>query len=284
MKKQILIATSIYTISTLLLLGIYDTLLKAKPNQTLLFIVLLFLSIAFGYIFSTYILSSKFRIDSNLLNLTKEILHELNIPISTIQANSKLLKRTLKENEKGLKRLERIEASTTRLKRLYSELIYSIKKEISPIESEVFNLKLLIEERVNTMQLLNRNPFIINLSNFHIKADKIGFEKMLDNILTNAMKYSSRDRPITIELKENILTIKDLGIGMDEHEIIKIFERYYQLDNKTHGEGIGLALVQAYCNEAKIKIRILSQKGEGTEVRLDISELRVITPINITPI
>ena len=273
MKKQILIATTLYTLSILLLVGIYDTLLKAKPNPTLLFLIILFLALAFGYIFSIYILSSKFRVDTNLLNLTNEIIHELNIPIATIQANSKLLKRTLKNSEKGLIRLGRIEASTTRLKRLYAELIYSIKKEISPIEKELFNLKFLIEERVNTMQLLNRNPFILNLSNTQIRADKIGFEKVLDNILTNAMKYSDKNSPITIELKENLLTIKDQGIGMDEHEIIKIFERYYQLDNTTHGEGIGLALVQTYCNEAKIKIRILSQKGEGTEVRLDLFNL-----------
>jgi signal transduction histidine kinase len=275
MKRQILIATMLYTLSTLLLLGIYDTLLQAKPNQILLFIVLLFLSVAFGYIFSIYILSSKFRVDSNLLNLTKEILHELNIPISTMQANSKLLKRTLKDNEKGLKRLERIEASTIRLKRLYSELIYSIKKEISPIERESFNLKLLIEERVNTMKFLNRNPFIVNLSALNIEADKIGFEKMFDNILTNAMKYSNKDKPIEIELKNNILTIKDQGIGMDEHEIIKIFERYYQLDNTIYGEGIGLALVQSYCNESKIKIKILSKKDKGTEVKLNLFNLIV---------
>ena len=284
MKKQILIATIIYTLSTLLLLGIYDTLLKAKPNQMLLFIILLFLSIAFGYIFSTYILSSKFRVDNNLLNLTKEILHELNIPISTIQANSKLLKRTLNDNQKGLKRLERIEASTTRLKRLYAELIYSIKKEILPIERETFNLKSLIEERIDIMRLLNRNPFKLNLSSIYISADKIGFEKTLENILTNAMKYSDKARPINIELKENILTVKDQGIGMDEHELIKVFERYYQLDNTTNGEGIGLALVQSYCNEAKIKIQILSKKGEGTEVKLDLPKLRVITPVNITPV
>jgi len=284
MKKQILIATIIYTLSTLLLLGIYDTLLKAKPNQTLLFIILLFLSLAFGYIFSMYILNSKFRVDSNLLNLTNEIIHELNIPISTIQANSKLLKRTLKESEKGLIRLKRIEDSTTRLQRLYAELIYNIKKEILPIEKEFFNLKSLIEERIEVMKLLKRNPFILELSSCTINADKIGFEKMFENIVTNAMKYSDKKSTITIKLKEHILTIKDQGVGIDEHELIKIFERYYQLDNSTYGEGIGLALVQSYCNEAKIKIQIISQKGEGTEVKLDLSKLRVITPVNITPV
>jgi len=234
---------------------------------------MLFLSLAFGYIFSTYILSSKFKIDQNLLNLTSEILHELNIPISTIKANTKLLQRSLKENKKGLIRLDRIEASTTRLQRLYAELTYSIKKEILPIERETFKLETLVEERISIMELLNRNPFILDLSSHTIHADKIGFEKMLENILTNAMKYSKKESIIKVKLKENILTIKDQGIGMDEQELIKVFERYYQLDSSVHGEGIGLALVQAYCNEAKIKVRILSKKQKGTEVRLDLSKL-----------
>jgi signal transduction histidine kinase len=284
MKKQILISTILYTLSLLIILTIYTIFLNTQTNREVLFFIILSLSFAFGYIFSTYILSSKFKIDKNLLNLTQEIIHEINIPIATIQANSKLLKRTLKNQEKGLVRLERIEASTQRLKRLYAELIYSIKKEISPIEREEFNLKELIEERVEAMKLLNRNPFLLHLVDVNISADKIGFEKMLDNILTNAMKYSNKDKPISIELNQYILTIKDQGIGMDEHQIIKIFERYYQLDNTIDGEGIGLALVQTYCNEAKIKITILSKKGEGTEVKLDLSKLRSTTPVNITPI
>jgi His Kinase A (phosphoacceptor) domain. len=113
------------------------------------------------------------------LHLTKEILHELNIPISTIQANTDLLKRTLKDNEKSLKRLSRIDASTSRLERLYVELVYSIKKEIHSIEKEEFLLEELIVERVEEMKLLNRNPFVLKLESHRVYVDKIGFEKVL---------------------------------------------------------------------------------------------------------
>ena len=56
-------------------------------------------------------------------------------------------------------------------------------------------------------------------------------------------------------------------------ELITIYERYYQLDNTAYGEGIGLALVNAYCDDEKIKIRITSKKGEGTKVGLDLSSI-----------
>lgn len=281
MNQQTFIATLLYVISiAVLLVGFYLFLDKNGFNKTTFLIgmmILLLFSMVFGYILNTYILSQKFRIDENLLHLTKEILHELNIPIATIQANSALLQRTLKENEKALIRLGRIDASTLRLERLYTELVYSIKKEIHTIEKEYFFVDILVKEHVECMEELNRNLFVLKLYPCQIFVDKIGFEKMLDNLLTNAMKYSAKDSVINVTLKENILTIEDRGIGMDETELISIYERYYQLDMASYGEGIGLALVKAYCDDERIKINIQSQKNVGTKVNLDLS--KVITHI-----
>ena len=270
MNKSIVIGTLLYFLSVgILLFGFYtflDNRTFSRENFLIGTLILLCISMVFGYILNTYILTQKFEIDEKLLHLTQEILHELNIPISTIQANSMLLKRTLKESEKSLLRLGRIDSAILRLERLYAELVYGIKKEIHPIEKEIFNLEELILERVEAMRLLKRNPFVLDLTFYSIKVDKIGFEKVLDNILSNAMKYSSKSAPIEIVLKNGVLSITDKGIGMDETELLKIYERYYQLDNKIRGEGIGLALVKAYCDDEKIKIRIESKKGEGTKV------------------
>ncbi len=270
MKKQIWVATVLYALSTLTVLAILYVLLNSNMPAWLIGFIFFIIALGFGYTLSSYILSQKFKVDENLLHLTKEILHELNIPISTIQANTTLLKRTFKENEKSLKRLSRIDASTSRLERLYVELVYSIKKEIHSIEKEEFLLEELIVERVEEMKLLNRNPFLLKLESHRVDVDKIGFEKVLDNLISNAMKYSDKNSKIEITLENNFLKILDHGIGMDETELITIYERYYQLDNTAYGEGIGLALVKAYCDDEKIKIRINSTKNEGTEVILDL--------------
>ena len=277
MNRDILIPTLLYVLSVVVLLSGFYFFLEARAFSENAFLlgslIVLLISILFGYILNSYILSQKLKIDENLLHLTKEIVHELNIPISTIQANSSLLQRTLKDNEKSLKRLSRIDASTHRLERLYAELVYSIKKEIHTIEKEEFLVEDLIVERVEAMKLLNRNPFVLKLEPHSVNVDKIGFEKMLENIISNAMKYSDKDAPIEILLQEHTLTITDQGIGMDETELVSIYERYYQLDNTAYGEGIGLALVKAYCDDEKIKIRITSKKGKGTKVSLDLSSI-----------
>ncbi|RUM70534.1 MAG: sensor histidine kinase [Sulfurovum sp.] len=273
MKKQIWIATLLYLCSTLFLGGVLLFFLHHNLNIFFITIAIFLLALAVGYTLNTYVLSAKFKVDENLLHLTKEILHELNIPLSTIQANTKLLQRTLEENEKGLKRLSRIDDSSKRLKRLYAELVYSIKKEIHTIEKEIFDVQTVVEERVSVFKLLNRNSFILSLSSFKISVDKIGFEKMLDNVLTNAMKYSEKQEPIFITLQDNILSIRDKGIGIDEIELVKIYDRYYQSDNHAYGEGIGLSLVKAYCDDEKIKIRINSNKGEGTTVNFNLNNV-----------
>lgn len=273
MKKQIWIATTLYVLSTITLLAILYVLFNSSMPDLLIVSLFIATVVGLGYTLSSYILSQKFAVDENLLHLTKEILHELNIPISTIKANTSLLKRTLKENEKGLKRLSRIDASAGRLERLYLELVYSIKKEIHSVEKEQFLLEALIVERVEALKLLNRNPFVLKLESHNIYVDKIGFEKVLDNLLSNAMKYSDKDAAIEICLENNVLKILDHGIGMEETELISIYERYYQLDNKAYGEGIGLALVKAYCDDEKIKIVIDSKKGEGTKISLDLNAI-----------
>jgi signal transduction histidine kinase len=273
MNKQILFATLLYTLSVLTIFGLVINTFDSSNSYLPIFLSIALLSSIFGYILNSYILSQKFNMDEKLLHLTKEIIHELNIPLSTIEANISLLKKRLKDDAKSKKRLSRIEEASKRLKRLYSELVYSIKKEIQTIEKESFELSELIINRVNELKLLNRNHFELSLKPHNIKADKIGFEKMLDNILTNAMKYSKKDEPITIKLEDNILTIEDRGIGMDETELISIYERYYQADHNIQGEGIGLALVKSYCDNEKIKIWISSQKGVGTKVSFDISNI-----------
>jgi len=56
---------------------------------------------------------------------------------------------------------------------------------------------------------------------------------------------------------------------------VKIYEKYYQEDSQKEGEGIGLALVKAYCDRENIAIQIKSRKGEGTTVTLDLRQIAI---------
>ena len=277
-KQKLLLATLSYFSTIAILLSFLYWFLKnegfTESNFLIASIGVLLLALGWGYIIASHLLQPKASLDANLFHITTEILHELNIPLSTIKANSTLLKKQLKEDPKSIKRLLRIDSSSSRLERLYKELVYTITKEIHPIQKEIVSLPTLLQERIEALELFGRNHFIVSVTEYPLWIDRIGFEKSIDNLLMNAMKYSSKNSTIRLSLKSDTLSIVDEGVGIDETQLLKIFERYYQGDGTTKGEGIGLAVVKAYCDSEGITIQIRSKKGEGTHVLLGLEQVK----------
>jgi signal transduction histidine kinase len=276
MKKEIWLATLGYVVSVALLLSFLYWLLKNEgfdePTFLIGSIFVLLLSIGWGYIIASHLVIPHRKTQDHLLHLTKDIIHELNIPLSTIRANTSMLTKKM-EDERSRKRLKRIEDASVRLKKLYDELVYTIRKEMHHIERETFDLAQMIDTRIEIFKEQQRNPFVLELAPCQVFTDRIGFERIFDNLVTNAMKYSSKETPITIRLHQMRLEISDRGIGMDEAQMIRIYERYYQGNDAKEGEGIGLALVKAYCDQEDIGIEMVSKQGEGTTVILRLDNI-----------
>lgn len=277
-SKNPFFLTFLYLLTTLILVAtIYlyiDRFGYSPINFILSAVVGLFFATMLGYLLISYIIERQKRLDEVLLHITKETLHELNIPIATIDANSSMIAKANPDDDKTLKRLNRITEASKRLQRLYTQLSYSIKKQLATIEKEHFDLYQLLAQRVETLAELGRNPIDLQTPiDMTLHLDKIGFEKVIDNILQNAMKYSDKQEPIDIYVLEDKLYITDRGIGIDESQMVAIFERYFQANAHNDGKGIGLALVKSYCDRYKIGIDIKSKKGEGTTVILDLGSV-----------
>jgi signal transduction histidine kinase/DNA-binding response OmpR family regulator len=105
-----------------------------------------------------------------------------------------------------------------------------------------------------------------------IDRDKV--EKIINNLLSNAFKFTERGKKVVIkiiyeaELQSISIEIKDEGIGISNEKILRIFDRFYQIDDtsnrKYEGTGIGLALVKELVNVLDGKIRVESQEHFGT--------------------
>jgi signal transduction histidine kinase len=271
MKKVFFIFSLVYFLTVMVLLtAVYQFLKNWQMSELNFFvagILVLTVALVWGYILMLLTAKPKQEMEERLRHLSKEIIHELNIPLATIYANTLLLEKNLTDT-KSLKRLRRVNDASKRLEKLYNQLVYTLNKEIHTVEKEIFNIKTLIEERVEYFEAQRRNPFLVKVADYSIFADKIGFEQMFDNLLSNAMKYSPKDTLISISLEEDILSIKDKGIGMTSAELLRIYERYFQANKAQKGEGIGLALVQEYCHQENIHISIQSQKNLGTTISL----------------
>jgi len=211
---------------------------------------------------------------SELELLSRQTLHELNLPVATILANTQMLLKK-EENEKNIKRLKRINLAASTLQSMYTELDYTIKKQMHKVEKHVCDLKELIEQKLESYtEIFSQIDFKVTLESSSVKIDTIGFLKVLDNLVHNAVKYSQRDSVIRISLKDMRLCIEDEGIGMQEDFFLQAFEHYYQEDEDKTGQGLGLGLVKEYCDRNKIKIYLNSKKDLGTKITLDLSGLK----------
>lgn len=230
-------------------------------------------AVCVSYVIVSYTLSSVFKTNRFLDMLLKDTLHELNIPLSVINANLQMLQADEKD-EKKLKRLGRIELASIDLYGLYKEVDYYIKKEIHADVREEFYLDELIFSVVEKQkEVIAEVEITIDILHVTLFADKHGFAKVISNLLHNALKYTPSKQPIFITQEGATLILKDQGIGMSEAELFLAFNRYYQADATNDGHGIGLSLVKAYCDEFKIGMRINSQKNVGTQVLLDLTHL-----------
>lgn len=113
-------------------------------------------------------------------------------------------------------------------------------------------------------------------------VDRDKLEKIIDNLLSNAFKFTTDNGTITLEVKnlkeqsEEFAMVKiiDNGIGISEEKLDKIFDRFYQVDDSSiknySGSGIGLALVKELADLHKWQISVQSKIGTGTGFSLKI--------------
>jgi len=228
-------------------------------------------SVAFYLLISDF-LEEKNLLEKKLIDITKEMLHEINIPIATIKANLTLLERK-EQDKKKKQRLERISLATKSLEKQHKKLSYLIKKEIMPIEKESVELKKLLEELVEDFKLISQHTFKLELQECKVLVDYLGLREVLINIISNAIKYSPATKPIIIKSHDCKIEITDFGKGISANDLVFIYEKYYQGDSSIKGNGIGLHLVKAFCDKANIKLQISSKENEYTKVELDFGEI-----------
>ena len=241
--------------------------------------ILSILAIAFpfalllGWMFSKIAIEPLVSHFETLERFSKETLHELNIPISTIMTNAQMLEKGC-ENEKERKRIGRIVSACDMLRARYRELDYLIKQQMQREQIESVDLERLLRERCEALQeIYGGYRLACDLEPVSLKLDRMGFIKVVDNLIDNAVKNSPAGRTVQIILTGRRLQIKDEGRGMDEVELFKVFDRYYQSDDSLPGYGIGLDLVKRYCDRHRIGLSIDSTPGQGTTVTLNLSEV-----------
>ncbi|WP_200762284.1 sensor histidine kinase [Nitrosophilus alvini] len=191
----------------------------------------------------------------------KDLIHDLNTPVTSILLNIKLLKKD--PLCKGKKELSRIETSTKEIASLYKNL--NILLEEKTFKMEKIDICPLIKEMAEEYSLKFRNIKIsVECKSFEVKVNSAAIKQILHNLLTNACKYNVEGGSVKIWTKNRTLYIKDTGKGIENVDLI--FKRYYK--EQKSGSGIGLHIVKTLCDAMDIEIEAESKKNFGTVVML----------------
>jgi signal transduction histidine kinase len=211
--------------------------------------------------------------------------HELNTPLTTIIGYSELL--TEKETSGNFDTLQQkeylqlIHNKALALGGLIDDLL-----DVSRFESgrpltlryQQFSLDDLLRELVAVFrEKYDHHLFELTLSDgaAHICADRSRLEQVVDHLLSNAVKYSPGGGSVRISLVEHDATyeldVSDEGIGMNEEQLAHIFDRFYRADSSdtaVQGVGLGMSIVRHIVLAHHGDIRVESQPGTGTRVRI----------------
>lgn len=223
------------------------------------------------------------------------ISHELRTPVAIIVSANQLLKLRCKENDFDknsdiFDKLNIIDKNCYRLMRLVNNII-----DIAKIDANFMKLSL---KNLNAIELLedlvmsvvpyaeNKNIDIIfdtQEEEVIMALDKEKMERIVLNLLSNAIKFSNEGGDIFfniyVENNELIFYVADNGIGIEEENLEKIFEKFMQVDEtmarKNEGSGIGLSLVKSFVKLHNGKVYVESKPKQGSKftVKLPIQTI-----------
>ena len=194
--------------------------------------------------------------NEELESFSYSVSHDLRAPLRAIDGFSKVLQKKASDqlDESNLGHLNTIVENVDKMKKLIDDMLAFSKMSRQEQKTSVFDPKQLIEEVFEEeKQVVSNSKVEISIGEIpRIEADKDLIRQVFNNLIGNAIKYSSTKENPKIEVEgknegtETIISIKDNGVGFDEEyadKLFKIFQRLHDAD-EFEGTGVGLAIVK----------------------------------------
>lgn len=214
--------------------------------------------------------------------------HELKTPIFSIQGYIlTLLEGGLEDDNINKKFLERASISTDRIVGILDDLdsITKMEDEKFQLKMESFDIVGLVKETFESLELMAQEKNIVfSLEDpgepTFVVADREKIGQVLTNLVRNSIAYGNKDGSTTITIFniDDLTTIEvsDNGIGIEQSELSRLFERFYRVEkSRTRhkgGSGLGLAIVKHIIESHNQKISVKSTPGIGSQFHFSLEK------------
>lgn len=203
--------------------------------------------------------------------------HELKTPLTSIKAYVQLVERLLHQDKKDQVEVYLVKTNNyiDRLNNLIADLLDVSRIQAGRLQFNMgeFDFDEMVTEAIESIQNTSTTHKIIKIGEVDaiVTGDKQRLEQVINNFLTNAIKYSPGQSKVEVEVKKDGNTIqvavRDFGIGIAEEKLNKVFDRFYRVEsaaNKFPGLGIGLYISLEIIKRHKGKIWVESEEGKGS--------------------
>ncbi|WP_320036282.1 cache domain-containing protein [Halarcobacter sp.] len=205
----------------------------------------------------------------NLIDSQKKFLknsvHEINTPLSIIRTNIDLLKMHSEDN----KYVSNIESGAKIIQYIYDDLSYLIKKDRVDYPKEYIDFSEFLKERLNFFDGIataNDLMFTTNIDeDIYIKFNRLELQRIVDNNISNAIKYSFAKSSIYVRLTYFNDEYVEFSVKTNSdkiEDINKIFNDFYRENNSRGGFGLGLRIVKEICDKNLVIIKLESTDNE----------------------
>ncbi|MBD3904068.1 sensor histidine kinase [Chryseobacterium muglaense] len=205
--------------------------------------------------------------------------HEFKTPISSIQMGLQLLenKKIGSLNEEQQKLIRGIDEDTLRLLKITGELLNVAQLEtgVSQLNIRPFKIDKMLEEVIKTNKSAADKRQISMIIDINSGLDMINADQektlwVLNNIVSNAIRYSYEQSTVTIKVEkldsdQVKFSVKDQGLGIEEQYLESIFTRYFRVPGtKAEGTGLGLSISKEFIEAQRGSIAVESEVGKGS--------------------
>ncbi len=206
------------------------------------------------------------------------VTHEMRTPLTAIQGSSELIGRYNLSDEKRKQMAALIQSESKRLARMI-ETFLSVERLSAgqmQLKQEPFDAREVLTGCIERARPLAEAKHIRivegPLAAAPLSGDRELMEYAVYNLLTNAVKYSPAETEVTASIAAEggwlRIAVRDQGIGMEQHEVKKIFEKFYRTERAVasgeKGVGIGLSIVEQIVTHHGGRVEVTSAPGRGS--------------------
>jgi signal transduction histidine kinase len=214
------------------------------------------------------------------MRLFQGIVHDLRDPLFVVLGYTDMLRggvgKTLDAGKNSGQILDRMQEAVLRMQAIVSEMLFLARSRTQrlafdpgPLDLRDFCEHVMADHEESHRVRLECAP-----DRFPVTADALRLRQVLDNLLSNALKYS--DGPVVVHLSANakscLIEVSDQGIGIPAADQSSIFQPFFRASNTggRPGHGLGLSIVKSCIEQHEGSVRFLSSGGQGTTFFLEL--------------